>query len=488
MKLTLAYDRDRKQFYSNVGKRLLYLGSDASAAQARKLQIVELFRRAGGWTADSKQFADRIRKGLPIEIRHHGGESASNFREREERVLRSLPSDVAVTTAVTDEDIAVVERKILEEEVARLEKIIQEALGKGAVVGASVTIHAAMSEFFEFRQTTQIDIETGKPSEYAYTERSSGKLVMRLIEDIPLSKLTYNELHKWCKAVANRPLALKSGTPITQETVKNALKVIRRFCEWCNVEYAWRLPENWRRATKVLTPRTREERRAAIAKIANHYTVEEIGLLWKFANTTDRMLLLLCMNFGVAQAEIRDMEVGDLAGEKLERIRGKSQVFGRWWIWPETRKLAETHFHLIPKKRSKIAEKFNLLVDRVGHYHPGFKRLSFKWLRKTGSSVIRKISRSSDIATLYLSHGVRGKDNLLEVYAADEWERLDEALVQFREMLLPHLQGDVQTERILVSHHKLKEIKNLWGAGLRSGEIVRRTGVSRATVYRHKPN
>lgn len=497
MKQTLAFDQRAGQFKADVGKpsKRFYLGADADAAQERKLALVRLWERhrAEGhaeWTPAALKVAEAIRKGdgSGVELRHTPGESTTDFAELERKVVKLAGAAVPVRTAVTAADLAAATEAILSEKIARLEQLVRDHIGAGAVTGAAVTIHAALDAFHEYRRTTEINPDTNEPTEHVRTEGNNVKLIKRLVPaDMPLSRLNFIELQKWAKAVANRPASLKTGNPIKRTTARNCLKVIRLFVRWASQNYGWKKPDDWHDATLTMTRRTKDERRESLKALTKHYTPEEIGVLWKFALPSERMLILLGLNFGYAQQEIIDMHPEDVAAEEVAAIRGKSGVFGKWAVWPETRELAATEFARIPKRRQHIANRWNKLMNRVRKDIPDFKELSFKWLRKTGASLIRKVS-TGEIASTYLSHGEAAAtdDDLLTVYADTDWNGVCDAVRKLREQLLPHLQAEAVTARTYIARSTIDKIRDGWRAGLKAEKIMKAAGVSRATVYRYK--
>lgn len=91
-----------------------------------------------------------------------------------------------------------------------------------------------------------------------------------------------------------------------------------------------------------------------------------------------------------------------------------------------------------------IPNRWDSLLDKVCKDHPDFRRLSFGKLRKTGSTLIRRIGPGyGEIASLFLAHGQPVKsDDLLEVYASKPWGLLVEALDKLWEKLGPHFVGE----------------------------------------------
>ena len=493
MKKTLAFDRYAQQFRCDVGQpaKRFYLGGDSDLAQRRKMKLAALWeqhRATGGqdWTDELITQANAIRRGLAPEVRQKAGgqkpgESEEQYRERAAEFALATKTPIQPTATLQDY-VAV-----LNDRIAELEALVRDKLGEGAVVGPSITIHDALNEWSKYRHATEIDPDTGEATEHARTEANTVNFIKRHVEDMPLSRLSFIEIQKWCKVIANRPLAKKSGEPIKLSTAKNCLKTIRLFIKWASHNYQWRKPDEWHDATKVLLRRSKEERRELLSKLERHYTPAEIGTLWKFARPMERLLILLGLNFGYAQAEILNMTPADLASESCPAIRAKTCVVGKWPVWEETGALGKTEFSHIPKTRQGVINQWAKLYKRIRKDHADFKYLSFKWLRKSGSSLIRQIA-GGEIASTYISHGESAStdDDLLEVYASTDWNAVGSAVNRLRAMLLPHLQGNASTAKNHIPRSTIEKVQDGWKQGLHWKEICKVAGVSRDTVYKYR--
>jgi hypothetical protein len=150
--------------------------------------------------------------------------------------------------------------------------------------------------------------------------------------------------------------------------------------------------------------------------------------------------------------------------------------------------LANKEWKKLPRRRQGIATKWTQLLDRVSQSHPDFKRLSFKWVRKTGSSIIREIA-DGEISSLYISHGkgATTSDQLLNVYADQRWVKLGEALEKFHQQLVPALRCEAPPQRVYIPLTVIDTIKRMWDEGMKPEAIAKKTGKSRATVYRYRP-
>src|SRR5262249_46757855 len=144
----------------------------------------------------------------------------------------------------------------------------------------------------------------------------------------------------------------------------------------------------------------------------------------------------------------------------IKRHRTKTGAYAEWVLWPETVAALEYLEQFRPEgstyvvvdrdgkpltermgsdnKNDTIARHWNRVLDRVEADHPGFMRLSFKFLRKTGSSHLRHLA-TAELASMYLAHceGSDSRDSLLAVYASRPWKKLHKALLKLRRRLQP---------------------------------------------------
>jgi hypothetical protein len=494
MKQTLAYDKISKQFRCDVGKppRRFYLGGDTETASRRKLALVAFWDQSAtaGWTENNVKIAKAIAKDSTLAVTQVSHESDEDYQDRLVRLIERTGGSVKIQPTATIEDWYAVQAENDKRRIEELEGRLKQLAGPAAVEGLTITVRVAIDAYVKHRSETQIDPDTGGPTEHSKTQGNVLRFAARLVEpDLRLTELTFTRLHTWCSSIAARPLSKKTGRPISRATVGNALKAIRAFVRWAGRNYGWQRPDEWKEATLVKVRPTKDERRDDLAKIGKHYTLEEVGVLWRHAIASERMLLLLALNFGGAQAEIIRLMAEDVAGEETAALRGKTGVLGRWLVWPETRALAATEFAKVPRNRQAISNKWCQLLDRIRRDRPDFKLLSFKWLRKTGSSFIRKIA-GGEIASLYISHGQSPStaDDLLDIYAAADWTKVVDALAAFREQLLPHLVAEAPPARTYIPLGTIDTIRQMWIAGKSPDEIIEATGKSRATCYRYRPD
>jgi hypothetical protein len=240
-----------------------------------------------------------------------------------------------------------------------------------------------------------------------------------------------------------------------------------------------------------------------------------------------RLLLLLSLNCGFGRAELaslqKDTEVSlgqphghypDLTGSWVKRLRGKSEVYGEWQLWPETvaglrwylaRRPVTTETALLVSTKGKamssrtpsgkdaglIAKEWRATLRKAEKVSPGFRRLAFKMLRKTAGNLIKRAS-DGETAGVFLCHGRTVRTDILaDVYTDRNFLRVFEALAKVRERLAPVFSvGDPFPEGKRLAKSALPQgererILALRKAGKSYVEIGRQVGVAPRTVNRY---
>jgi hypothetical protein len=137
-------------------------------------------------------------------------------------------------------------------------------------------------------------------------------------------------------------------------------------------------------------------------------------------------------------------------------------------------------------KNDTIQRHWRRLLARVEADHPGaVPQLSFKFLRKTGATLIRHLC--AEVAPMYLSHGetADSRDTLLGVYAARPWKKLHQALLRLRKKLqsvFATVEKPWEGRGTRISLATVARIKELRAAGKTLVEIAAQVGLHHVTV------
>ena len=148
------------------------------------------------------------------------------------------------------------------------------------------------------------------------------------------------------------------------------------------------------------------------------------------------------------------------------------------------------------RRTGRLPNSWNSLLDRIVTQNQSFNRLSIKYLRKTGASLVRKVS-NGELASIYLAHGKpHGGDSDLEAYANRPFEQLFDALDLVHQRLQPLWDAVpepfAQPRRLGGKNHiskaKIQRIRRLATSGRSIERIAKEVSVHTTTVRRHLPD
>jgi hypothetical protein len=377
--------------------------------------------------------------------------------------------------------------------------------GGVSVPTAVETLHTALDAYRAHLEQTH----KGKPS--LRPQLTSLTLIKRHHAETGLGLLDADAIDRWLAYWCRRPTG-QSGKTCARDTCRNALIVSRQFLRWLSrsSRFSWVLPAGYvfPRCKLEWTEAERAPRRLS-------WTVEELKRLWQYAKPWDRALMLLALNAGFSKREIATLQVSEIVvGTKhtfIKRHRTKTHVYAEWVLWPETLAGLEYLSQFRPKgatlavanqngrpltKQTRkgnengiIRNHWQHVLARVLADHPEFHALSFKYLRKTGATLLRHlpIRNAAELVSMYLAHGPASdsRDALLPVYTDRPWRKLHKALLKLRRRLLPVLESVAdpwQPTINRVSPPTVAKVHELRAAGLKLKEIAAQVGLHHITV------
>jgi hypothetical protein len=249
-------------------------------------------------------------------------------------------------------------------------------------------------------------------------------------------------------------------------------------------------------------------------KRRQYFLRSELKILWQYAKPWERALMTLALNCGFGKRELATLQSGEVVRRKgrrfIARHRQKTGVYAEWVLWPEAEAALEylgrfngggpvvvttTRGTTLAKGTPKgnenqiIKNHWDRLMERVKEDHPEFHRLPFKHLRKTGSTLLRRLRLpdAAELTSMYLSHGdgTAAGDELLPVYASRPWGKLHSALLRLRRKLLPVLASvpdPWKYERGAISPATVAKVKELRVGGKTQKEIAETVGLHVVTV------
>jgi hypothetical protein len=390
------------------------------------------------------------------------------------------------------------------EEVEASRKLHDMAL---AGVQAGASLHQALDAYRDYITEKYKD----KPS--LHPQLTSLSLVKRHQADAGLAGLDADAIEQMLAYWSRRPLG-ESGKALALTTCRNAGTVTRQFLRWLSrsPRFDWTLPGGFTFPRSRLTVLPADN--AARIK-RKHFKVGELKILWQYATPWERALVCLALNAGFANREVATLQTAEIVrGKKhtfIKRHRGKTGVYAEWVAWPETVAALDYLAQFRPEgmpfvvadrdgkplterlksdnKNDTIARHWNRLLDRVQADNPGFHRLTFKYLRKTGGNLLRhlRVDNAAELSSMYLAHSetADSRDTLLSVYTSRPWKKLHRALLRLRKKLRPvfaSVDKPWEGRGTRIALGTVAKVKELRAAGMTLTEIAAQVGLHHVTV------
>jgi len=273
-----------------------------------------------------------------------------------------------------------------------------------------------------------VDMKDCSPSHKSST-RHRLKKITRLKGSLPLASLDTMELSSIVSL-------LRSKTD-----THNIIRTTKAFLRWLDDMELWEAPRRFER----IFPLARKV--SSSVKIAT-FTIEQLTQMYSAADKRIRLWMLLSLNCGFANMEVATLKQSevDLQCGYIERVRGKTGVSGKWKLWSETIEALKPYCKGKDDTLVLTSEAGTPLVyysehykrvDTLGQCWVRFMKrakvpfLGFKFLRKTGATMIRSID-GIEVSETYLSHADKG---IARFYSIPDASRLNNALEAMRERL-----------------------------------------------------
>lgn len=270
--------------------------------------------------------------------------------------------------------------------------------------------------------------------------------------DDPLASLTYERLESIVRHWFGRPKRLDRKGRISARWARNLVATLRQSLDWLDAAGHWVAPRRWERALSL--------RRGQPCKPhVQTFGVGDLATLYRLADERMKLCMLLALNCGYANMELATLrrEEVDLEAGTIRRERTKTGVQGSWTLWAETKRALEAWFSTHPhddlairspngsplvwhhggKRREYIRDGWRTTQDRCEASGTAVTRLPFKYLRKTGATMIRSIG-GIEVSEQYLSHA---ETSMARWYSVPDEGRLAEALAELRLRLAPMFGG-----------------------------------------------
>jgi hypothetical protein len=405
---------------------------------------------------------------------------------------------------------------------ARLYEIGLVPTDPNAVAKSKVqTFHQAVDAYVA-------SLATSHPTVWGGMKARLIKFITEYEPDFTLASLDTPKIDSVLRLHARRPVSRHTGGPVSEKWARNCIKEFKAFLRWLHRsrEWSWRFPDDYEHHQPVKVVRTQQDRAKITSLAVSVFSVDELRVLWKYALPWERLCVALALNCGFGMAEIGTLQRAELhlgeihphahqigvaaePGDWIMRLRGKTDVYGEWRLWPvtvaalrwittlrphATRVVTPKgggELHPVGQRNNQIANAWNRLLDRVGKDHPEFRRLSFGKLRKTAINLVRQAS-GEEIAALFASHGQPVFDDLMSVYANPRWAALHRtteavggslASVVFAGVPEPFAQRENRGGPNISLGVRDRILEGL-AAGKRVNVVAAEAGVSRETVRR----
>ncbi len=378
-------------------------------------------------------------------------------------------------------------------------------------VGAGQTLYQAIDAYVAYCEAT---------GSGGQKEPEDALAIKNATPDIMLEQFNYDAVQRVGDYWRSRPAARRhgaNGKKIAVRTVINRLKATRRFIKWLHRTDAWKWkkPDEFEEALKASEKKLRTEDETLAGQAGPEtWTVEELTTLYKYATDFERVVLLFGINLGFAQSEVVSFRMADIDLQnqppRIKRVRRKTGKYFEAALWPQTiqaidwltphraKGAADSPWVLLTEAGKRPGEQhitnaWNRLMVRVTKDHPALRRLPYKFLRKTAYQLVKEASGSEEIAGTFEARGRLSTDEHASVYGRRLFDRVLQANMDVHKTLAPvfaaapdAFAGPRKKGGSNISRKTIERIQALWREGVRPTEIMRVTGMSRQTVYRHR--
>ncbi len=498
----------RGNFRCDIGQPVqrFYLGNNEKEAYVRRAKLDQLWAaqkdQSGEWDELSLTVAKAVAAGKPADLA--GLDSLGTFGHAQR--LAELQKRFPMASFVVPEAVAE-DAKGYGDQLQREGEFLRNGFRHG------VQFHQALDRFKDHIRLTKKP-GSDEPTDSAVQVCNYVDLQKQHVADFPMSALTLPKVDEILAYWTNRPPS-KRGGPMARDTIRDIVKIFRRFLRWAHREGLWSKPQGYEVTPLRIRLLSEEFSKKARAEQVDRYKRGELVTLYEYATPWERLLLLLALNCGFGRAELATLRRDEIRGKFVKRIRRKTGVYGEWYLWPETRKALEWWEKNRPafdipellvskdgnplwkrtaggNPNSRIANTFIKLLNRIKKDEEGFRRLSFNKLRKTAGNIIRHLA-SGEIMRIFHSRGRPVlNDEHSERYSNRNFKRVFRAQMKARKYLAPMFAAvadpfpdDQRTKHPALSLGTIRKIKTMRQRGFKTAAVAKELNVSEETVRRY---
>jgi integrase len=344
---------------------------------------------------------------------------------------------------------------------------------------AAIRLHKATDEFLALKRA---EVDAGQTTAGHYSKIAHAVRRFRdHFGNVPLETIGYQRIRSMISNFVGRPVSASTERPLAPATVMDTITAARSFFQHAADSQLWTAPTTFKRLFAYQRRRLADEVEQQRLADVQVFTVPELRALWYEMPAPMNVCFCLGLNCGFTQREIATLKRShcrlDTERPYIVRKRNKTNVTGKWRLWPETAELLRAamagpnendlallddagkplfyntglnrrdrvfrQWERVRGDRDAALQRFHGLraeyerTRGVRCHLPGLpkriRKLPFKPLRKTGSNLVRQAS-DRDTAEVFLAHA---DPTMGKYYHKPDFKKLAKALRKVRRMLAP---------------------------------------------------
>ena len=352
--------------------------------------------------------------------------------------------------------------------------------------------------------------------------------------DFPLAELDFTRCQELIDRWRERPISKRTKMPMARKTCQGHIGELLRFLGWLHLDtnLGWRKPPDFGDLNTEVKKLPTDRKSIKKMEIQT-FSVEELTLLYKYANRFQRLLMVWCLNCAHGAAEFGRVEWEDLflqeehpwkrEGLQIESseadswcglLRPKTDVLGWWYLWPETVMLLDWWRGEVTKTlgrepsandrilitdtgaplyrdesrnaQSGFANSWTRLRNYINkHEEKKIRRLPFGTLRDQLSNWLGGDENKAVVASVALCHGIphKGDKLLYRHYSNRPWGTLFQNQRKYRGHLREMF--DALPSPLAEFDPLTEKVEALWKTGEREiSKFAEFLGVHEETVRR----
>ena len=277
-------------------------------------------------------------------------------------------------------------------------------------------------------------------------------VIQKFITDRPLVSLDFEGVQTWTNAIIAASSDKAGEDKLSTITSKNQLAALRMFFGWMDDSGKWKC-YNWRKATSSRGKCKTQQKKVKMMSL------DQFAKLYLAATPRLKTFMLLAINCGHTQMELATLEREQIQGNRIERPRNKTGIWGEWPLWGHTALMLSRQMekegkfafatkqgnplvHYNPNRSDCVGLAFNRLTRQEG-----FKGTGFKELRKLGSQMVRNLA-GLEVSQQFLAHKPKSVAEMH--YNNAEPEKLNKAVCDMEGQIIQAIHKAKAEGRVVV--------------------------------------